>query len=65
MRPQPILVLQPDGVTYKVETVNLYDAVFNSTNWTDPTATGGADDFATAADDYLKVIEFVHDNGVR
>jgi hypothetical protein len=60
-----ILVLQPDGVTYKVETVNLYDAVFNSTNWTDPTATGGADDFATAADDYLKVIEFVHDNGVR
>jgi len=60
-----VLVLQPDGVTYKVETVNLYDAVFNSTNWTDPTATGGADDFATAADDYLKVIEFVHDNGVR
>ena len=60
-----ILVLQPDGVTYKVETVNLYDAVFNNTNWTDPTATGGADDFATAADDYLKVIEFVHDNGVR
>ena len=60
-----ILVLQPDGVTYKVETVNLYDAVFNSTNWTDPTATAGADDFSTAADDYLKVIEFVHDNGVR
>ena len=60
-----ILVLQPDGVTYKVETVNLYDAVFKSTTWTDPTAVGGADDFATAADDYLKVIEFVHDNGVR
>ena len=60
-----ILVLQPDGVTYKVETVNLYDAVFKSTDWTDPTAVGGADDFATAADDYLKVIEFVHDNGVR
>ena len=59
-----ILVLQADG-SYKVETVKLYDAVFNSTNWTDPTATGGADDFATAADDYLKVIEFVHDNGVR
>ena len=60
-----ILVLQPDGVTYKVEPVNLYEAVFNSTTWTDPTLTGGADDFATAADDYLKVIEFVHDNGVR
>ena len=60
-----VLVLQPDGVTYKVETVNLYDAVFNDTNWVDPTATGGADDFATAADDYRAVIEFVHDNGVR
>ena len=60
-----ILVLQPDGVTYKVEPVNLYEAVFNITTWTDPTLTGGADDFATAADDYLKVIEFVHDNGVR
>jgi hypothetical protein len=60
-----ILVLQPDGVTYKVETVNLYDAVFNDTNWVDPTPTGGADDFATAADDYRAVIEFVHDNAVR
>jgi hypothetical protein len=26
---------------------------------------GGADDFSTAADDYLSVIEFVHDNAVR
>ena len=60
-----ILVLQPDGVTYKVEPTNLYEAVFKSTDWTDPTTVGGADDFATAADDYLKVIEFVHDNGVR
>ncbi|MBC2730472.1 hypothetical protein [Thiobacillus sp.] len=60
-----VLVLQPDGVTYKAETVNLYDAVFNSTNWTDPTAVGGADDFAAAANDYLRVIQFVHDNGVR
>jgi len=60
-----VLVLQPDGVTYKAETVNLYDAVFNSTNWVDPTATGGADDFAAAANDYLQVIEFVHDNAVR
>jgi hypothetical protein len=39
--------------------------VFNNTNWVDPTATGGADDFATAADDYRAVIEFVHDNAVR
>ena len=60
-----VLVLQPDGVTYKAETVNLYDAVFGDTNWVDPTPTGGADDFAAAADDYLQVIQFVHDNGVR
>ena len=26
---------------------------------------GGADDFAAAANDYLQVIEFVHDNEVR
>lgn len=58
-----VLVLK-DGV-YVPTVVNLYDAVFNSTNWTDPTTVGGADDFATAADDYLKVIEFVHDNAVR
>jgi len=59
-----VLVLQPNG-SYVPTVVNLYDAVFSSTNWTDPTATGGADDFATAADDYRAVIEFVHDNGVR
>lgn len=59
-----VLVLQDDGVTYKVEDVNVYDTLFNATEWTDPTA-GGADDFAQAADDYLQVIEFVHDNAVR
>ncbi len=59
-----VLVLQPDG-SYKPTVVNLYDAVFNNTNWVDPTPTGGADDFATAADDYRAVIEFVHDNAVR
>ena len=59
-----VLVLQPDG-SYKPTVVNLYDAVFNDTNWVDPTPTGGADDFATAADDYRAVIEFVHDNEVR
>lgn len=58
-----VLVLQPDG-SYVPTVVNVYDAVFNSTNWTDTTA-GGADDFAAAADDYLQVIEFVHDNEVR
>ena len=58
-----VLVLQDDG-SYKEATINLYDVVFDSTNWTDTTA-GGADDFAQAADDYLRVIEFVHDNAVR
>ena len=60
-----VLVLQPDGVTYKVEDVNVYTTLFGGTTWTDPTATGGADDFAAAANDYLAVIEFVHDNAVR
>lgn len=59
-----VLVLQPDG-SYKVETVNVYNTLFSSTNWVDPTPVGGADDFATAADDYLTVIQFIHDNAVR
>jgi hypothetical protein len=60
-----VLVLQPDG-TYAQESVNLYEVVFGSTDWVDPTpTTGGADDFTQAADDYLQVIEFVHDNAVR
>ena len=60
-----VLVLQADGVTYKVEPVNVYNTVFTATEWTDSTADGGADDFAQAADDYLQVLEFVHDNAVR
>lgn len=61
-----VLVLK-DGV-YVPTVVNLYEAVFSSTNWIDPTPVvgdAGADDFAAAADDYLQVIEFVHDNEVR
>jgi hypothetical protein len=58
-----VLVLK-DGV-YVPTVVNLYDAVFSSTNWTDPTAVGGADDFATATNDFVQVIEFIHDNEVR
>jgi hypothetical protein len=60
-----VLVLQADGVTYLKTTVNIYDAVFNSTDWNDADASGGADDFAQAADDALQVIEYVHDNAVR
>ena len=59
-----VLVQQPDG-SYIATPVNVYETLFKSTDWTDPTATGGADDFAAAADDYLQVIEFVHDNEVR
>jgi hypothetical protein len=58
-----VLVLQPDG-SYLPTVVNIYDTVFASTNWVDSTA-GGADDFATAANDYLQVIEFIHDNALR
>jgi len=39
--------------------VSVYDKVFNST--TDTTSTGAAD-FATAANDALQVLEYVHDN---
>lgn len=59
-----VLVKQADG-SFVPAVVNLYDAVFKNTNWVDPTAVGGADDFAAAANDYLQVIEFVHDNAVR
>lgn len=59
-----VLVKQPDG-SYVPTPVSIYEAVFRSTNWVDPTATGGADDFAAAANDYLQVIEFVHDNALR
>lgn len=65
-----VLVLQEDGVTYKAEEVNVYDTLFDADGdgdgdtWVDETA-GGADDFAQSADDYLQVLEFVHDNAVR
>lgn len=56
-----VLVLK-DGVYVPTE-VNIYDTLFGSTAWSDPTS-GGADDFAQAADDYLKVITYIHDNSV-
>lgn len=55
----------PADDVYRPTLVNLYDAVFGGTTWSDPTTDGGADDFAAAANDYLQVIEFVHDNEVR
>lgn len=68
-----VLVLQPDG-SYKVVPVNVYDTLFDADGdgdgdtWVDPTPVvgdAGADDFAAAADDYLTVIQFIHDNEVR
>ncbi|MCW5751939.1 MAG: hypothetical protein KIT81_12395 [Alphaproteobacteria bacterium] len=58
------VLVYKDGV-YVPTVVNIYETVFNSTQWVDPTVSGGADDFAKMADDYLQVIEFLHDNAVR
>lgn len=54
-----VLILK-DGV-YVPTVVNIYETVFGSTTWSDTTS-GGANDFAQAADDYLKVISYIHDN---
>lgn len=59
-----VLVLQANG-TYVPTTVNIYTTLFSGSTWVDPTATGGADDFAAEANDALRVIQFVHDNEVR
>ena len=60
-----VLVFDEANNVYVPTTVNLYEVVFGSTDWSDPTTDGGADDFAAAANDYLQAIEFVHDNEVR
>lgn len=52
-----ILVKQPDG-SYVPTSVNIYEAVFNSTDYTET----GFDAFATATDDARTVIAFIHDN---
>jgi len=57
-----VLIKQPDGVTYVATLVNLYDVVFQNVN--DTTSTGAAD-FATAVNDALQVLEYIHDNEVR
>lgn len=60
-----VLVDNGDG-TYTTQTVNVYDTLFSGSNWVDPTpADAGADDFAAATNDALRVIQFVHDNEVR
>ena len=55
-----VLVKQTDG-SYLPKTVNVYDAVFSSTNYT---STDGVDGFTQAADDARAVIEYVHANPV-
>jgi len=54
-----VLIKQEDG-SYLPTTVNVYDAVFNSTEYTGTNASA----FTQAADDALKVISYVHDNSV-
>ena len=49
------LVLQPDG-SYKVEPVNVYDAVFDSTSLTADNVAG----FTAATDDARLVIDYLH-----
>lgn len=56
-----VLIKQADGVTYIATPVKVYDVVFSGTN--DTTATGAAD-FATAVNDALQVLEYVHDNAI-
>jgi hypothetical protein len=56
-----VLVKQPDG-SYLPTTVNVYETLFNSTNYT--STDGGVDGFAQAADDARAVIEYVHDNAI-
>jgi hypothetical protein len=55
------VLIEQDG-SYVPTNVNLYDAVFNSTNYV--SSDGGIDGFAQAADDALQVIEYIHDNPV-
>lgn len=52
-----ILVKQADG-SYLPTSVNLYEAVFSSVDYTET----GFDAFATATDDARAVIAFIHDN---
>ncbi len=69
-----VWVLVPTSpTTYELQKVNVFQEVFGSEIWnnsTDPTFEngddlGGADDFAQKSDDFLQVIEFVHDNEAR
>jgi len=56
-----VKTVNPDGTTvYVPKTVNVYEAVFSST---DVTKTN-VDAFAQAADDARAVIEYVHDNAI-
>ena len=49
-----------DPTTLEKVTESVLSAVFADQDWTDPTADGGADDFAQASDDARAVIEFLH-----
>jgi len=55
-----VLVLQSDG-TYKVESLDVYEAVFGSADASD---SGSLDAYTLAADDAREVIEFIHEYAV-
>ena len=54
-----VLIKQEDG-SYVPTTVNVYDAVFNSTEYTGTNVAA----FTQAADDALQVIEYIHSNAI-
>jgi hypothetical protein len=55
-----VLIQTSDGV-WEEQTINVYDAVFGSTNVTDD---GGIDSFAQATDDARAVINYVHEYAI-
>lgn len=54
-----MLVKQEDG-SYLPTTVNVYEVVFNSTDYTGSNVAA----FSQAVDDALQVIEYVQDNSI-
>ena len=56
-----VLVLDPNTGTWVPTTVNIYDTVFNSVNYT---GSGDIEAFTQAAEDSRLVIEYIHEFAV-
>ncbi|MFT4793520.1 MAG: hypothetical protein ACJAVR_001861 [Paracoccaceae bacterium] len=56
-----VLVLQPDGITYVVTDVEVYDAVFGNEDYT---GSGTIEAFAQAADDARSVVNYIHEYAI-